>query len=112
MPGHSDVITDLTFSPNGRWLITGDQQGAIRGWEVETGELRQSIRGRGADLALNPAGALLAFKKRLDDVVIWDIFNACEAAQLIGERPLIFSPDGRLLAVGSDSGVITLWGVQ
>jgi WD40 repeat protein len=105
------VVANLIFTPNGRWLIAGGQQNRIYGWEIDTAEVAQQIEGRGVDLALNPAGTLLAFKKTLDDVVIGDIFAAREAIQVAGGRPLAFNADGRLLAVGSAEGVMTLWGV-
>jgi WD40 repeat protein len=80
--------------------------------------LLQTVEGRGQDLALSPdtlsaiGGALLAFKPTIDDVALWDVAAGREVFRQAGERPLAFSPDGRLLAVGSHHGFIKLWGVK
>jgi WD40 repeat protein len=112
LPGHSMGAASLMFSSGGRWLISGDQQQTIRAWSVETGLMLQTIEGRGQDLALGAGGTLLAFKRTLDDIVLWDIFGVGEVTRLTGGRPLVFSPDSRLLISGSEDGIATLWGVQ
>jgi WD40 repeat protein len=112
LPEHGLGAASLIFSPNSARLISGDQQGSIRVWDVETGQLLQTIEGRGNDLALSPDGALLAFKETMDDIVLWDLAAAREVHRLVGLRPIAFSGDGRLLASGTQDGVVLLWGVR
>jgi hypothetical protein len=120
LPGHSMGAAGLVFSADGSWLVSGDQQDKIRGWRVENGDLLKTIEGRGQDLALSPdtlasrgtGGALLAFKPTIDDVALWDVAAGREVYRQAGERPLAFSPDGRLLVVGAYDGLIRLWGVK
>src|SRR5262249_32613716 len=75
-PCHSDVltlgrrkystITCVTFSPDGRLIVTGDMSnlyGTIAVWEVPTGRLLRSWRGRSPSvnaLAFHPDGVTLA----------------------------------------------------
>jgi WD40 repeat protein/Leucine-rich repeat (LRR) protein len=118
LPGHSMGAAGLAFGPGGGWLVSGDQENKIRGWNVASGDLLQTVEGRGQDLALSPdtlsgtGEALLAFKPTIDDVALWDVAAGREVFRQAGERPLAFSPDGSLLAVGSHNGFIRLWGVK
>jgi WD40 repeat protein len=111
LPGHTMGAASLAFSPDGQWLVTGDQQNKIRGWDVKTGQLLKTIEGRGGDIALSPDGLLLAFKPTIDDIALWDVMAARELFRAAGQRPFAFSPDDRLLAVGSQKGLIEGWGV-
>lgn len=112
LPGHNLGTAALVFSPDGQWLITGDQQDHIRGWSVDNGQLLQTIAGRGQDLALGPDGTLLAYKPTVDTIALWDIAGKREVFRDTGERPLAFSPNGRVLAAGATDGVVTLWGIK
>jgi WD40 repeat protein len=112
LPEHGMGAVSLIFSPDSTRLISGDQQDAIRVWDVETGQLLQTIEGRGNDLTLSPDGALLAFKETMDDIVLWDLAAGHEVGRVMGSRPIAFSIDGRLLASGTQDGVVVLWGVR
>jgi WD40 repeat protein len=121
LPAHHDQgAATLAFSRDGKWLLTGDQGNTIRLWNAETGQILQTIQGRGIDAGLNPDGTLIAFKPSFiqndaafQQIVLWDVSMNQQAHQWSGgERPLAFSPDGRILASGSAKGIITLWGIQ
>jgi WD40 repeat protein len=112
LPGHTLGAATVAFGPDGQWLITGDQQDKIRGWSVDSGQLLQTIEGRGQDLALSQDGRLLAYKPTIDTFALWDIAGNREVFRYAGERPLTFSPDGRLLAVGAANGMVTVWGIK
>jgi WD40 repeat protein len=36
--GHSDQVECATFSPDGKWLASGDSSGVIILWRVEDGQ--------------------------------------------------------------------------
>ena len=110
----------LAFSRDDKVLLTGDQADMIRLWNVETGQLLQTIQGRGIDVVLNPDGTLIAFKPSsfqrnasFNEIAVWNVATNQRIHQLSGgERPLAFSPDGRVLTSGSTKGTITLWGAK
>lgn len=79
---------------------------------MESGQLLQTIAGRGQDLALSPDAGLLAYKPTIDTIALWDTAGGREVFRHAGERPLAFSPDGWLLVVGEPDGLVTLWGVK
>lgn len=33
--GHSGTITDLTFTPDGRWIVSASADGSVRAWELD-----------------------------------------------------------------------------
>jgi WD40 repeat protein len=58
MPGHTDMIYSLIFSPDGRTLISGSWDTTIRLWDVASGKELTSVAGQGSiyALAITPDG--------------------------------------------------------
>ena len=53
VPDYSDTVTSITFSRDGRFILTGDWRGAVRLWETYTGQQRRRFLGhRGAVLSV------------------------------------------------------------
>ena len=108
------------LSPDGAVMVTsGDLR--VEFWDAKTGEsLNEPVFGR-EPLAFDPDSKLLAIWMMGDSVFggkdivsLWDIYQY----QRIGEslsgteddlNSLAFSPDGEMLAGGSESGEVVLW---
>lgn len=60
--GHSAQITDATFSPNSRWLITSSMDCSIRTWDIPSAQLIDEFRTESACVSLNmsPTGECIA----------------------------------------------------
>ena len=41
VPGHSDVITDVSFSSDGRWLLSSSRDGTLRVYDIPTARTLQ-----------------------------------------------------------------------
>jgi WD40 repeat protein len=59
---HSATVNALAFSPDGRWLITGCHDGAVRVWDATSGKMHQEHKLASAVgcLAFSPTRATLA----------------------------------------------------
>jgi WD40 repeat protein/serine/threonine protein kinase len=106
-------VTSLAYSPDGRRLVTADSVGALRVWDVETGQeapLSAGHAGVVSEVACSPDGTRLASGSTDQTVRLWDGRS---------DRPLLtlpagpygsaaFSPDGKVLACGGASGTLRL----
>src|SRR5262249_17283904 len=98
------------FSPDGRWLATGNWQGRrIKVWEARTGRLAHDLDVDGTDErtawpAFSPDGQWLVagpfLEYRFWEVGSWRKRHALpreKGSKTIGR--IVFSPDGKMLAV-------------
>ncbi len=103
---HAELVTAAAWSPNGRYLVTGTAEGAVRLWEVKTGECIRwlpSRHGRVHDLAFSPDGRWIASANLQRTAGLWD-WRADAVFSLPHVDPVhavAFSPDGSKLLTGS-----------
>ena len=114
---HTDVVSTLTFSPDGSTLASGSWDGTLKLWNLQDGALLW--RGRHTNtiscLAFSPDGRLLASSGRDATVQFWDAHSGTNL-QILPHPGSVYrvtwSPDGGLLASGDFAGSIRLWQVQ
>lgn len=60
--GHSAQITDITFTPDSRWLVTASMDCSIRTWNIPSSQLIDQFKTPSACVSLNmsPTGEALA----------------------------------------------------
>ena len=100
------------YAPDGSTLLTGGQDGVVRLWDADTGELSEELPSTDRPLrtaALSPDGRWVA-GAAWQRVPVWD----ADAGELVREldvpgMSVAFSPDAEQLAVAGDDGTASLW---
>jgi WD40 repeat protein/tRNA A-37 threonylcarbamoyl transferase component Bud32 len=116
LEGHTDRVSAVSFSPNGRALASASFDGHVRVWNVVTGEKvadYKAHQGRVLAVAFSPDGTVLASAGEDKLVRVWNVATAQELVVREEHRGwvycLAFSPDGQFLASGGEDGTIRLW---
>ncbi|HLY25920.1 MAG TPA: hypothetical protein VKQ72_06250, partial [Aggregatilineales bacterium] len=73
--GHSGIVANVTFSADGRYVITGATDGEARVWDAKSGLLVWRIFGPApfTSIALTPDGATLATGNTRGDINFWNV---------------------------------------
>ncbi len=122
MEGHSDVISDLAFAPDGSWLLSTSFDKTARAWDVKTGRQIASYGptwGQIATGTVSPdSNYVVTGSNRggetLTPVIVWD---ARTGDRLFSFRyphwtrvqSLAFTPDGQTVVAGDIDGFVRAW---
>ena len=122
---HSGEVTSLDFSPDGKFLVSGGPVSAthenkIVVWNAETQEVFREFRGplkAITRVSFDTTGQLIAATGE-DHLFLWNINQRDDSpiARLYvrgGTSGMpVFSPDGRVLAVGAENRSISIFSAQ
>ena len=87
LKGHGGSVASVVFSPDGKMLASGSNDGTIRLWEMVCKESRARTSGEQEIVSISHKSTL----------------------EHSGVASVVFSPDGKMLASGSNDGTIRLW---
>ncbi len=121
LEAHAGIVpggefTRRLLSPDGRWLVTGHEDGAVRVIDVAQGGPPRRLDGHNqmiSALELSPDGRQLLTGSLDRTACLWDLATGTRLHRLAGHRMAVgsgaFSADGRLLATGSWDDTVRLW---
>jgi len=118
---HSNFVESVSFSPDGRTLATGSDDGTIRLWDISKGSLTRTINAHLNDVegvAFSLDGRIIATASDDGTVKQWNAASGAFIRALEGNSTheqsdhmefVAFSPDGHTIAAVSEGGVARLW---
>ena len=114
--GHTEGISSLDFNRDGSILASGSYDRTIRLWNVDTGDLRETLEGHTdgvQHVTFSPTGLILASASDDGTIRLWDINTGDVIKTLDGHaeriRHVAFSPTGLILVSTDGDGTIRLW---
>ncbi len=134
MEGHTNNVYSVHFSPNHQTLASGSKDTSIRIWNAIEGNCLEVLQGHSDGVwcvRYSPDGQLLASGSQDRSVRLWSVRphtqpHTTVSSSQFDSKPdvrvlhghtnwvwsLAFSPEGDILASGSDDGNLRLWDVS
>ncbi len=109
----------ISFSPDGKTLVSGNTDKTVKLWNVTTGRLLASLEGhigRINSVSFSFDGKTIVSGSDDKTIKLWDIDTGKLLADFKGHTDPInsvsFSPDGKTIASGSNDKTIKLWDID
>jgi WD40 repeat protein len=126
LTGHLGPVQGLAIDPEGALLISGSWDNTLKLWDLKTGEVQETLGQERAsvirDVALDPYTQRFASASDDGTIDIWKLDRQGEtftgeleqtiAGHLGPVYAIAISPDGLVLASGSEDNTIKIWAIE
>ncbi|GAW06303.1 WD40 repeat-like protein [Lentinula edodes] len=117
--GHSRNVTSVSFHSEGKWLVTGSEDGTIKIWDLRSGHLHRTYDNGNAvnDVCVHPNQGELISCDQAGSIKQWDLSeNICSheltPAGKTPIRSISLALDGSCLVAGNNKGQCYVWKVN
>jgi WD40 repeat protein len=114
--GHTGVLIDADFSPDGKWIVTASYDNTAQVWDVTTGQSVAELRGHLSDVTratFSADGKWILTASADSTARVWEVKPAKMLAELrvneLAEASL--SPDAQRVVTTSTEKTVGLWDV-
>jgi WD40 repeat protein/tRNA A-37 threonylcarbamoyl transferase component Bud32 len=114
--GDSNFVNPVAITPDGKTLASGGEDGTIRLWNLQTGELKNTFKGHTSAvyvLVFSPDGQALASGSADESIKLWNLQTGGLIHTLSGRAKgisaITMTPDSQTLVSGDRVGTIEFW---
>ena len=119
LEGHSGVISSVSYSKDGKFIVSGSYDNTIKIWYSLTGEELITLEGHDSyvtSVSFSPDGKFIVSGSEDKTIKIWNVESGKEIQTLQGHdddvNSVKYSPDGKYIISGSYDKTIKIWDAQ
>ena len=119
LTGHQDQVNSVALSGDGRYIVSGSNDGTVVVWDLQTGARLHELTGHQDwvnSVALSGDGRYIVSGSDDRTVAVWDLQTGARLHQLTGHqgrvRSVALSGDGRHIVSGSSDKTVAVWDLQ
>jgi len=111
--GHTGKVTCVTYSPDGKRIVSGSDDETVCVYNAESGKCTMTLRGHAdavTSVAYSPDGKWFASSSYDGSIRVYEGYSGKCVRILRGNLTSVaFSPDGTCMIAGSTEGFVRVW---
>ncbi|MEG3847947.1 WD40 repeat domain-containing protein [Microcoleus sp. herbarium19] len=119
LEGHTNTITDISFSPDGKFIASSSKDKTVKLWNRDGSEKKPALQGKYRNeftsVAFSPDSQIVAAGNKDNKIYLWRL-NGTLITTLTGHSDWVtnirFSPDGKTIVSASRDNSVRLWKID